>query len=122
MAIEKPITKVIPRTARKGHACEGCHLAGRTGNVIAPGHRYLVHRVYADGYAVAVGTHPYELKECASCAVHRDHGADVGPLAACGTYCHGLDPCALPFGHGGDRHACRQDAEDAAREKESAHA
>lgn len=114
--MDKPIVKVIPRTARKPHACDGCHLTGRTEAVIAPGHRYLLHRVYADGYSVPLGTAPYELHECTSCAVAREHAADVGPLAACGTYCHGTEPCALPFGHAGDRHSCRQDASDTAKD------
>jgi hypothetical protein len=119
--IEKPIVKVIPRTARKPHACDGCHLSGRTMPVILPGHRYLVHRVYADGYVVPVGTVPYELTECTSCAVAREYGADVGPLAACGGFCCGDEPCALPPRHAGD-HSCRRDAIAASREEELAHA
>lgn len=115
--IDRAIVKVIPRTANKPHRCESCHLSGRTGPVILPGQRYLVHRVYADGYAVALGTTPYELKECTSCAVAREYGADVGPLGACGTYCCSEEPCALPVRHAGD-HSCRRDAIDATREKE----
>jgi hypothetical protein len=112
-----PPFKLTPRTARKPHACDGCHLAGRTEPVILPGHRYLEYTVFADGYTVALGTPPYRITECTSCACAREYAADVGPLAACGTFCCGTEPCALPVGHpAGTDHSCRRDAQDRARE------
>lgn len=94
---------VKARTARTGHLCENCGWKS-----ILPRHRYLLHTGFpSDDYVSSEA--PYSVKECVACAIDRDYGADLGPLAACGTYCCGETPCAQPVGHDGD-HSCRRDA------------
>lgn len=100
-------TAIRVRTARKPHRCEEC----RT-RAIAPGHRYEIHTAFP-GHDVLNPDRPIQLKRCMGCAIERGiEAAHSGN--ACSTYCHGLEPCARPFGHVGDC-SCRQDARDAAR-------
>lgn len=83
------------RTARIKHKCEDCRRW-----TIAPGHRYEIHTVFP-GHDVVCPDRPISLKRCIACAA-ASGVENVHAASACGTYCHGLIPCALPFGHVGD--------------------
>lgn len=97
---------VAARTARKVHRCEDCRWRS-----IAPGHRYEIHTVFP-GHDIISTDKPVALKRCMACAIDADVvAAHTGD--ACGTYCHGVTPCARPFGHVGDC-SCREDARLAA--------
>ncbi|MEK8108680.1 hypothetical protein NKG94_34605 [Micromonospora sp. M12] len=50
---------------------------------------------------------PWTSIECVACAAERDDSAPMLLANACGTYCHGVTPCARPFRHEGD-HECQQ--------------
>ena len=99
------------RTARVFHDCEGCSPLGGSADPkpIAPGHRYLLHTSFPDGY-MDTSDAPWSIKECVSCAAGRDDFA-LHEAGACATYCHGVTPCALPLRHDGD-HECRQCVEE----------
>lgn len=98
-------------TARKAHPCENCHWVAslRGTNTILPGHRYLLHTAFPrdDGFDALES--PFSIRECASCAVERDDGTAT-QYGICATYCHGTNPCVLPFERGapGHEHACRE--------------
>jgi len=100
-------TKAI--TARVAHYCSGCQWHAIEGEtpVIQPGHRYLRHVAFPGEDAVS-GDRPWVLRECVGCACEKDDTAylDAG---ACGTWCCGTTPCALPIEGGapGHDHACR---------------
>lgn len=100
-------TTTRARTARKPHLCDGCHwtpsLRGKP--TIALGHRYLLHTAFPDG-EINQSNRPYTNTECVACAADRDGHAPLLDAGACGTFCHGETPCALPFRHDGD-HCCR---------------
>lgn len=89
------------RTARKARRCN----TDRT--KILPGDRYLRAVIFPGG--INTSGQPWVHFECVPCAVSDDRGLDTG---ACLTYCHGVEPCALPFRHGGD-HRCHRCPEDA---------
>lgn len=103
----------VARTARVAHRCATCdwHTDPDDTPSIAPGHRYLIHVSFPGGPGHEDGTRPWRIKECVSCARERDGMADLLVADACSTYCHGTQPCALPFRHEGD-HACRDDARE----------
>jgi hypothetical protein len=92
-------------TARKLHQCGICR-----GWVIMPGHRYLRH-VEFPGDINSSGR-PWVGRECIDCAVAVSESSTVDdPLmlaGACGTFCHGVTPCALDGDHTGE-HSCRED-------------
>lgn len=97
-------------TARLAHFCSDCQWRGQQEvPVIAPGHRYLRHVGFPGEDGVS-GDRPWVVRECIACAGERD---DTDPLLvadACGTFCHGTTPCALPFEKGSPdhEHACRE--------------
>ena len=92
-------TTVKARTARKPHNCEDRRLCNGTGAIQA-GDRYL-RWVAFPGSDVNGGDKPYEMKVCTPCTLTVDPGRAVD-LGICARYCHGVEPCALPFKHPGD--------------------
>lgn len=80
------------RTARKAHRCEECRCRS-----ILPGHRYEIYTVFP-GDDVCNPDRPMQLKRCLSCPGEHDIGVWL-TARACGTFCHGVTPCARPFGH-----------------------
>lgn len=100
---------VLARTARKAHHCSTCDWHTDPDDVpsIAAGHRYLIHVAFPGADGFEEGTRPWRAKECVSCACARDDTAGLLLAGACSTYCHGTEPCALPFRHDGD-HCCRE--------------
>lgn len=88
------------RTARTVRWCEHCNR-----HSILPGHRYLIHTLFP-GHDACPPDRPVQLAECTAHAFerHEDYRLDV-----CGTYCHGIEPCARPFRHDGE-HSCREEA------------
>lgn len=105
---------VRARTARKEHLCEGCHWTAslRGTPTILPGHRYLLHTAFPDGVEI-VADAPYSLKECVACATEREQTNGLLVAGACGTFCCGTIPCALPHPHDGG-HSCRRCAVETA--------
>jgi hypothetical protein len=81
------------RTARIWHTCSTC-----ARQAIAPGHRYLLHTELPQLTVT---------KECIGCAQERDDFAPV-LAGACASYCHGVEPCALPHRHTDDNSSCRR--------------
>lgn len=90
-------TTIEARTARKPRRCDN------DGTRILPGDRYLRHVVFPDADFNSTGR-PYALAECVPCAVTSGRDMDTG---ACLSYCHGVEPCSMPFKHNGD-HRCHQ--------------
>lgn len=97
-------------TARTAHFCSGCQMHAREYDVpvIAPGHRYLRHVGFPGDEGVS-GDRPWVLRECVACASEREETDLLLVAKACGTFCHGTTPCALPFERGapGHQHSCR---------------
>lgn len=97
-------------TARVGHYCFSCQWRALEGDlpVIAPGHRYLRQTAFPGEPGYEEGAGPAALNQCIACSVGVDDHAWVG-AGACGTWCCGTTPCALPFAQGapGHEHRCR---------------
>lgn len=88
------MTATSAHTARRAHACTTCNWYGG-GKSIAAGHRYLRHVGFPGDEGVN-GDRPWVLRECIACATDTDDFAPV-EHGACGAYCCGTTPCALPF-------------------------
>ena len=88
------------RTARVERRCGTCR------GLIRPGDRYLRHVAFPG--EVITGRRPWVAAECVSCACTLDDTAPV-IAGACGSYCCGAEPCALPAQHWRRRadHRCR---------------
>ena len=97
-------TTVKGVTARKRHRCDEASWTGL--HFIAPGHRYLRHVAFP-GDDVNGSDQPWVFRQCVACAEGREYGASTLTAGACGTFCCGDVPCALPFKHDGD-HSCRR--------------
>jgi hypothetical protein len=99
-------------TARAAHYCSGCQMHATLDETpaIQPGHRYLRHVGFPGDDGVS-GERPWVLRECIACAGEREESDPLIIARACGTYCHGTTPCALPFQPAGvqeHQHACRE--------------
>jgi hypothetical protein len=95
-------------TARVAHSCETCDrktVNGEYSRAILPGHRYLLHTTFPGDEGFEEGTRPQSIRECASCAIKRDDCAAT-LYGICGSYCHGINPCVLPFVKGAPGHQC----------------
>ncbi len=101
--------RITARTARVPHHCEACATLGANQPpTITPGHRYLLHTSFPDGYT-DTSPHPWSVKECIGHAEERDQSAGMLVAGACTGYCCGDEPCARPFGHPYDEdHSCRR--------------
>lgn len=101
-------TVIRAHTARIAHLCETCHWTPSLRGVptIVPGHRYLRHTAFPDGYEF-VGDRPYSVTECVACLSERDPAAPLLTAGACSTFCCGDVPCARPLNHDGD-HECKR--------------
>jgi hypothetical protein len=95
------VTRVA--TARTTHVCASCP-PGPGRRQIAAGHRYLRHTELPP--RAAADRRPVTVKQCVACAASIDTYAPIA-AGACGSFCHGEVPCALPFGHAGNAHHCR---------------
>jgi hypothetical protein len=56
---------------------------------------------------------PVVHRECIQCAGQHDESSPRLTAGACASYCHGVEPCALPFtkgapSHGGADHKCHR--------------
>jgi hypothetical protein len=101
------VSTTSARTARKPFYCSKCQWRATEDDtpVIAPGHRYLRHVGFPGEDGVS-GERPWVLRECVACAVETDDAAHLD-AGACGSYCHGTTPCALPFQKGAPGHECQ---------------
>jgi hypothetical protein len=102
-------------TARTPHSCETCDRKTANGDwtkSILPGHRYLLHTAFPGDDGFDALERPFSVRECGSCAIERDDFV-AHSFGICGTYCHGTNPCVLPFdaaGAGfGHNHVCKWD-------------
>ncbi|GAA0550051.1 hypothetical protein GCM10010172_35140 [Paractinoplanes ferrugineus] len=104
-------------TARKPHYCYSCQWRAVKGDtpIIAPGHRYFRQVAFPGDEGHEQGTQPAVLNQCIGCACEIDDGAHL-QAGACGTWCCGTTPCALPFEKGspGHEHQCRKCVREAA--------
>lgn len=95
-------------TARKAHTCESCSrltVNGEYPKRIFPGHRYLQHTAFPGEDGSDTLERPFSIRECATCAIERD--SYMATLyGICGSYCHGTNPCVLPFEKGAPGHEC----------------
>lgn len=109
----------LAQTARKAHACAACDWRTNpdTPPSIAPGHRYLIHVSFPGDDGHPYGLPPSRDRVCVACAEEADYAAATLVAGACGSFCCGTTPCALPFERGapGHRHSCREDARARAR-------
>lgn len=95
-------------TARVAHSCETCDrktVNGTYTTAIRPGHRYLLHTAFPGDDGFDALERPFSLRECASCAIGRDNFT-AHSFGICGSYCHGTNPCVLPFTKGAPGHEC----------------
>lgn len=101
-------TTIQARTSRIDRLCDSCHFVAslRGKPTIAAGHRYLRHVAFP-GDEVNRSHRPFSNTECVACASERDEYAPMLLAGACATFCHGVTPCARPFGHDGD-HSCKE--------------
>lgn len=105
-------------TARIPRLCYDCQWNAPEGDteVIQPGHRYLKHTTFPGDPGWEEGTRPVVQFQCIACACQTDDSAYLD-ADACGTWCCGTTPCALPIGKGapGHEHSCRQCVREVAR-------
>ena len=98
-------------TARVGHYCFSCQWRAVEGDppAIAPGHRYLRQVAFPGDEGLEEGTRPAVLNQCIRCVCEADFTANID-AGACGTFCCGTTPCALPAQKGapGHDHQCRE--------------
>jgi hypothetical protein len=111
------VSTVKAVTARRPYECDTCYWTASLRGVatILPGHRYLLHTAFPGDPGFEEGERPARNKECIACAGERDL-ADQLVAGACGTFCHGTTPCALPIGQGSPshEHSCKKCAIEAA--------
>ncbi|GGN39680.1 hypothetical protein FHR83_006666 [Actinoplanes campanulatus] len=95
------------RTARVPHECDSCYWTPSLRGVatILPGHMYLEHVAFPGDEGFEEGEQPARLRECATHAIERDDFAAT-QYGICGSYCHGTNPCVLPFQKGAPGHDC----------------
>lgn len=94
-------------TARIAHACENCHWVPslRGTKSILPGHRYLLWTAFPRDDGFDALERPFSIRECATCAIERDDFTATS-FGICGSFCHGVNPCVLPFERGAPGHEC----------------
>lgn len=101
------MSQIFARTARAPHECDTCYWTPSLRGVptILPGHRYLEHVAFPGDPGFEEGQAPLRHKECASHAIERDD-CSATQFGICGSYCHGTNPCVLPFERGAPGHKC----------------